>query len=67
MPVQVLHCLGTLAAYIVLCLTILIALWRLIRMPSFVFRKRGGCIGTGAYTGGLAAKAAVFPRITEYS
>ena len=39
MLVQVLHCLGTLAAYIVLCLLILIALWRRIRMPSFVFRK----------------------------
>ena len=39
LPVQLLRCLGTLAAYIVLCLLILISAWRLIRMPSFVFRK----------------------------
>lgn len=39
LPGQVLHCLGTLVLYIVLCLLVLISVWRLVRMPSFVFRK----------------------------
>ncbi len=36
---QILHCIGTLAVYIVICLSVLIILRRLVRMPSYVFRK----------------------------
>jgi dolichol kinase len=37
--IQILHSFGTLVAYIILCLVVVIPVWRLIRMPSFVFRK----------------------------
>ena len=39
LAVQVLHCLGILVAYLVVCLLVLISAWLLIRIPSFVFRK----------------------------